>query len=59
MVTGIIQGRMFIRLLTHNTYAKDVLKLGNVFDPGRLPTIQVTGVDASNGAISEVQILDG
>ena len=40
-----------------DTYAK-MIKLGDVFNPGRLPTIVVSEVNSSTGAISEVEILD-
>jgi len=40
-----------------DTYAK-MIKMGDVFNPGRLPTIVVSEVNSSTGAISGVEILD-
>ena len=39
------------------TYAK-MIKLGDVFNPGRLPTIVVSEVNSSTGAISEFEVVD-
>lgn len=38
-------------------YSK-ILKIGDVFVPGRLPTVQVSDVFPSSGAIEELEILD-